>query len=43
MNQWAFVVAAYVVTGVGTALVSLLSWRAMCAAERQAENLPGRD
>ncbi|MCP1470252.1 hypothetical protein J3E64_001940 [Sphingobium sp. OAS761] len=39
MNQWAFVIAAYSVTVLGTALVSILSWRAMRAAERQAQGL----
>jgi hypothetical protein len=39
MNQWAFVIAAYAVTTVGTAIVSLLSWRAMRSAEAAAEKL----
>jgi hypothetical protein len=43
MNQWAFVTAAYAVTCIGTALVSIDSWRAMRAAERQADALSTRD
>lgn len=39
MNQWAFVMAAYAVTAIGTAIVSLLSWRAMRNAEATAERL----
>ncbi|WP_268934734.1 hypothetical protein [Sphingobium sp. CAP-1] len=42
MNQWAFVIAAYAVTAIGTGLVSMVSWRAMRGAERAAENLSGR-
>lgn len=42
MNQWAFVVAAYAVTLVGTAFVSLVSWRAMHGAERRADQLTDR-
>ena len=42
MNQWTFVIAAYAVTALGTAAVSILSWRAMRAAERQAERLSDR-
>jgi len=37
MNQWAFVIAAYGVTALGTLLVSVVSWRAMRAAEKAAE------
>ncbi len=39
MNQWAFVIAAYAVTALGTGLVSLMSWRAMRRAEAAAEAL----
>lgn len=42
MNQWAFVIAAYGVTAFGTVLVSVVSWRAMRAAERQAERASDR-
>ncbi|WP_278254109.1 hypothetical protein [Sphingobium sp. BYY-5] len=42
MNQWAFVIAAYMVTAVGTAIVSLMSWRAMRGAETTAEKLSDR-
>lgn len=39
MNQWTFVVTAYAVTLLGTALVSITSWRSMRAAEAQADSL----
>ncbi len=42
MNQWAFVIAAYGVGLAGTVGVTLLSWRAMRAAERQAEHQAAR-
>jgi len=42
MNQWAFVIAAYAVTLVGTAIVSIASWRAMHAAEQRADRLSER-
>lgn len=42
MHQWTFVIAAYAVTLLGTATVSLISWRAMHRAEAQAETLTGR-
>ncbi|MBG6116662.1 MULTISPECIES: hypothetical protein [unclassified Sphingobium] len=42
MHQWTFVAAAYAVTLLGTAAVSLMSWRAMHRAEAQAETLAGR-
>jgi hypothetical protein len=42
MNQWAFVIAAYAVTAIGTGLVSIVSWRAMRSAERAAEKLSDR-
>ncbi|EQB30177.1 heme exporter protein CcmD [Sphingobium ummariense] len=37
MNHWAFVIAAYAVTFVGTAAVSWVSWRGMRRAEAEAE------
>jgi uncharacterized DUF497 family protein len=42
VNQWSFVIAAYAVTLLGTAAVSLISLRAMRRAEAQAETLVGR-
>lgn len=42
MNQWAFVIAAYAVTAIGTAWVSALSWRAMCRAEQDASAMSPR-
>jgi hypothetical protein len=42
VDQWSFVIAAYAVTLLGTALVSLISWRAMHRAEVQAETLTNR-
>jgi len=36
MNQWAFVMGAYALTFLGTAFISLLSWRAMQGAESRA-------
>jgi len=42
MNQWAFVIAAYAVTLVGTAIVSIASWRAMYVAEQRADRLSER-
>lgn len=42
MNPWPFVIAAYAVTGLGTALLALLSWRAMARAEAAAETLRTR-
>ncbi|CCW18040.1 hypothetical protein EBBID32_23900 [Sphingobium indicum BiD32] len=42
MHQWTFVIAAYAVTLLGTAAVSLISRRAMRRAEAQAEALAGR-
>lgn len=37
MNQWAFVIAAYVVTLIGGAGVGIASFVAMRRAERRAE------
>jgi heme exporter protein CcmD len=42
MNQWNFVVAAYVVTAIAVVLLIILSWRSMRAAEQQAEELRER-
>ncbi|WHO37126.1 hypothetical protein PMI04_011110 [Sphingobium sp. AP49] len=42
MNQWAFVIAAYAVTAIGTVAVCLASWRAMRVAEARAERLSGQ-
>jgi hypothetical protein len=42
MNQWAFVIAAYAVTLAGTAIVSVVSWRAMRSAETRADHLSDR-
>lgn len=39
MNPWPFVIAAYALTALGTALISFQSWRAMRAAERRADAL----
>lgn len=39
MNHWAFVIAAYAVTGAGTAGLAWASWRAMRRAEAAAEAL----
>lgn len=41
-DQWAFVIAAYALTLLGTAAVALASWRAMRRAERQAEKVSAR-
>ncbi len=35
MNAWPFVIAAYVVAVGGTALIAVVSWRAMLRAERK--------
>lgn len=39
MNPWPFVIAAYVLTGVGTLAVSIWSWRAALRAEERANAL----
>ena len=39
MNQWAFVIAAYGVTAVGTIGLLLLSWWSMQSAEAAADAL----
>lgn len=39
MNQWPFIIAAYALTALGTLGLSLASWRAMRAAEAQAQAL----
>jgi hypothetical protein len=41
-NQWAFVIAAYALTLLGTAGVSIASYRTMCRAEQQAAELSAR-
>jgi hypothetical protein len=38
-RQWAFVIAAYVVTACGTALVLVQSWWRMRQAERRAATI----
>lgn len=43
MNHWAFVWAAYALTALGTAAVSLTSWRAMRRAEARARDMGGRE
>lgn len=42
MNQWIFVFAAYALTFAGTALLSLVCWRAMRSAESEAQKLADR-
>ena len=42
MNPWPFVIAAYVVTGLGTTGLLAWAWRSMVAAERQADLLKPR-
>lgn len=37
MNQWAFVIAAYGVTAIGTVGLLLVSWRSMRSAEAAAD------
>ena len=37
MNQWPFVIAAYAIVVVGSALLTLWAWRSMVAAERFAD------
>ena len=39
MNPWPFVIAAYAITFLGTAGLSIASWHAMAAAERRAQSL----
>jgi hypothetical protein len=41
-QQWVFVIAAYALAAIGTAAVSIASWRAMRAAEKEAEGLSKR-
>ena len=41
MNQWAFVIAAYVVTIGGTSAVVLWAWASMRAAEKAAQRGSG--
>ncbi|QNM83261.1 heme exporter protein CcmD [Sphingomonas sabuli] len=42
MNHWSFVIAAYAVALVGTAVLLIASWRAMRAAEAKAAALRER-
>lgn len=42
MNPWPFVIAAYVLTLGGAALITLMSWRAMRKAEAAVDDLPRR-
>ncbi len=42
MDQWSFVIAAYALTTLGVAGITLASWRAMRLAEAEAESLSGR-
>jgi hypothetical protein len=37
MNQWAFVAAAYAVTGVGISALVIWAWSAMRRAEKRLE------
>ena len=41
MNHWAFIIAAYAVTAIGTIGLVWASWAAMRRAERQADALKG--
>lgn len=42
MNHWLFITAAYVVTLASVASALVISWRAMRAAERQADAVAGK-
>ena len=42
MNQWSFVIAAYLVVGAGAAGLALLTWCAMRRAEAAAAALRRR-
>lgn len=42
VNHWAFVLSAYALTFLGTAVVSIASWRAMRAAEEEAQQMSER-
>jgi Heme exporter protein D (CcmD) len=42
MNHWAFVIAAYAVTGIGTLALMLWAWRSMRSAEQQADSIKSR-
>ena len=42
MNHWTFVLAAYVLTGVGTCGLLAWAWRSMRAAEALADSLKRR-
>ncbi|WP_448659905.1 hypothetical protein ACPVPU_05180 [Sphingomonas sp. CJ99] len=41
MNPWPFVIAAYVMVGLGVLAVSLIGWRAMRRAERASDAMKG--
>ena len=42
LDPWPFILAAYALTILATLAVTFWSWRAMKAAERDAEALTGR-
>ena len=42
MNAWPFVIAAYAVTGLGTAGLLAWAWRSMRTAEAHADSLKRR-
>ncbi len=39
MNHWPFIIAAYMLTALGAAGLSWVSWRTMRAAERRADDI----
>lgn len=39
MNPWPFIIAAYALTGLGTATITILSYAAMRRAEKRADDL----
>ena len=43
MNPWPFVIGAYALTAIGTAIVSIASWRAMRRAEKAVEDSRSRE
>lgn len=43
MSHWPFIIAAYAIGLGATAVLILWSWRAMARAERDAEQLRGRE
>lgn len=42
MNHWYFVIGAYALTFIGTALLCLVSWRTMQSAEAEAQRFTDR-